>query len=86
MDGNKAVLEYCAAADAGSESWGFRLKTSDGQTLIESTRAFDSQAEAEVGFVSMIKLIATNQYAVRASALPESGGENLTRLGRRVLM
>lgn len=75
MDANKAVLEYCAAeADGGSESWGFRLKTSDGQTLIESSRAFDSQAEAETGFVSMIKLIATNQYVIRCSFLPNAGG------------
>lgn len=71
MEGNKAVLEYCATeTDGESPEWGFRLKTSDGQTLIESTTAFDSQAEAERGFVSMVKLIATNQYTVHTSALP----------------
>jgi hypothetical protein len=75
MDGNKAILEYCASeVDGGSEAWGFRLKTSDGQTLIESAKAFDSRSKAEEGFVSMIKLIATNQYTVRASALPDAGG------------
>ncbi len=71
MDGNKAVLEYCAEkTNAGLQSWGFRLKTSAGQTLIESAKTFDSQAEAEEGFVSMIKLIATNRYIVRSPALP----------------
>ena len=75
MEGNKAVLEYSAAeAGGGSESWGFRFKDSAGQTLIESSRAFDSQAEAETGFVSMIKLIATNQYVIRCSFLPDAGG------------
>ena len=72
MEGNQAVLEYCATETHGeSPEWGFRLKTSDGRTLIESTTAFDSQAEAEIGFVSMVKLIATNQYTVRCSGFPD---------------
>ena len=72
MDSDKAVLEYsAAAAGAGSAAWGFKLKFSDGQTLIESARTFDSQAEAELGFVSMIKLIATNHYTIRSSVLPD---------------
>jgi hypothetical protein len=85
MDGNMAVLEYRASeADGGSESWGFRIKSSDGQTLIESARTFGSQAEAEMSFVSMIKLIALNRYAIQSSALHDAdmaspvaaGGEN----------
>lgn len=71
MHSDKAVLEYSAEeAGGGSAAWGFKLKSSDGQTLIESARTFDSQAEAEQGFVSMLKLIASNQYIVRSPALP----------------
>ena len=68
---------YCQ----GSESWGFRLKAPDGQTLIESAKAFDSQAEAEEGFVLMIKLIAANRYIVRSSELVNTDGGTKGRLG-----
>lgn len=69
MDNDKAVLEYSAGDSNGG--WGFKLKSSDGQTLIESARTFDSQPEAEQGLVSMIKLIATNHYTIRSSILPD---------------
>ena len=66
MNSHRAVLEYCITdPDGGKEGrWGFRFKGPGGQVLIESAKGFDSQAEAEAGFVSTLKLIATNQYVV----------------------
>ena len=66
MDNNRAVLEYSVVETAeGPESWRFRLKSPDGQSLIESARTFASQAKAEEGFIAMIRLIAANQYTIR---------------------
>src|SRR5262245_26117716 len=71
MDLTSAVLEYWLAEHGGSPTakWQFRLKTPDGQTLMQSAKAFDSLALAEQAFVAMIKLIATNQYRIDAPGL-----------------
>jgi len=76
MERKNAVLEYCVAETNGATApeWKFRFKGADGQTLMESATAFNSLAKAEAGFVAMIKLIATNQYAVECPGLPNSGG------------
>ncbi len=44
--------------------WGFSFKTVDGDLLIKSGKTFASRAQAEKGFVTFIKSIATNTYAV----------------------
>ncbi len=76
MDRKNAVLEYCVAETNGATApeWRFRFKGADGQTLMESATVFNSPAKAQDGFVAMIKLIATNQYAVECPGLPNSGG------------
>jgi hypothetical protein len=60
------VLEYLLAGTAPGKmaKWGFRFRTSEGDVLIESALNFRSQADAERAFVSVIKSIATNKYAV----------------------
>jgi len=60
-----AVLEYKVAKQARTKArkWGFTFKT-HGKTLVESAAVFDSYAKAQQGFLSMIKLIATNQYSI----------------------
>jgi hypothetical protein len=74
MNDHRAILEYCITdADGGREAqWGFKFKGPGGQVLIESAKAFNSQAEAEEGFVSALKLIATNQYVVHSASLPKA--------------
>ncbi len=62
----RVILEYRVAKPNRGEKakWGFRFKTPAGRTLIESGKEFSSLAEAEKGFVSLVKSIATNQYQV----------------------
>ena len=76
MDRRNAVLEYhiTETNEATAPKWGFRFKGMDGQTLMESPRAFDSPAKAEEGFIAMIKLIASNQYTIDSPELPHTGG------------
>jgi hypothetical protein len=73
MKAKSAVLEYCVAKTNGGTvaQWGFRFKAPDGQTLMESVAPFDSLAKAEEGFISVIKLIATNQYIIDCPEFPE---------------
>ena len=72
MKSKNAVLEYKVANRSKNRSkskarkWGFRFKTPDGKTLVESAALFDSYAKAQQGFLGMIKSIATNQYSVKA--------------------
>ena len=76
MDRRNAVLEYhiTETNEATAPKWGFRFKGADGQTLMESAKAFDSAAKAEEGFVAMIKLIATNQYTIAGPKYPGVAG------------
>ena len=75
MDRKIAVLEYCVAEANGAPAakWRFRFKDAEGQTLMESARSFDSPAQAEEGFIAMIKLIATNQYRIDGPTSPNIG-------------
>jgi hypothetical protein len=43
---------------------GLQVRTPQGDTLIESGKAFASKMQAEKGFVSLMKSVATNQYTV----------------------
>jgi len=76
MDRKTAVLEYRVTETDGATTpkWGFRFKGMDGQTLMESAKAFDSPAKAEEEFIAMIKLIASNQYTIDSPELPHTGG------------
>lgn len=69
MKPERAMLEYRAGKTAGCKraTWGFRFKTADGETLMESKRPFASRQQAEQGFVAMLKSIATNNYSVHGS-------------------
>jgi hypothetical protein len=60
----RVILEYREAKAGHKSKWGFLFKTPEGDTLIESGKHFSSLAEAEQGFVSLIKSIATNQYEI----------------------
>lgn len=66
MKKTRVILEYCEAKSAGRRGgkWGFRFKTSDGSTLVESEQKFGSLEQAEKGFVALMKSIATNEYTV----------------------
>src|SRR5438552_3777622 len=66
MKTNHPVLEYCRASATGRKParWGFRFRTAEGGILIESAKRFASKAQAERGFISLIKSVATNQYQV----------------------
>jgi hypothetical protein len=44
--------------------WGFRFKSSDGSTVLQSGIKFSSLAQAERGFYDALKLMATNQYTI----------------------
>ena len=70
MKNKNPVLEYKVASRSKSKArkWGFRFKTPDGKTLVESAALFDSYAKAQQGFLAMIKSIATNQYSIKAPA------------------
>ena len=69
MKPKKAMLEYRASKTAGRKraTWGFRFKTANGETLMESKRPFASRRLAEQGFVAMLKSIATNNYLVHGN-------------------
>lgn len=72
MKHKHAILEYRADNDNGRNKgkWGFRFKTADGQTLMESSQKFHSLAQAEQGFIALIKSIVTNQYVIDCQGLP----------------
>ena len=72
MQTNNAILEYCFEENnpAGNGSWSFKLTSPEGETLMESSQAFETQSEAEKGFVSMVKLIASNHYTVSFGHFP----------------
>ena len=63
-----AVLEYKVVKHTRTKSrkWGFRFKTPNGKTLVESAAIFESYAKAQQAFLSMIKFIATNQYSIKS--------------------
>src|SRR5713101_3180349 len=76
MNNKRPALEYWVrATQSGKPSWGFRFTTPEGNLLMESPKMFTSQAEAERGFVSMMKSVASNQYIV------EWPGSSRTRAG-----
>ena len=65
MKNKTPVLEYCVARKNGKRAkWAFKFRTPKGDTLIQSAKAFRSKNQAEKGFASMIKSVATNQYTV----------------------
>ena len=68
MKPKTAMLEYRSGKTAGRKraTWGFRFKSADGETLMESKRPFASRRQAEQGFVAMLKSIATNNYSVHS--------------------
>jgi uncharacterized protein YegP (UPF0339 family) len=67
MDNKTAVLEYCRTRRSGRNKWTFRFKTPDGKTVMESAEPFASKAKAEIGFLNMVKSIATNDYSIGIS-------------------
>ncbi len=60
------VLEYSSVGGTTGKrgQWTFRFITPGGVILIESGANFSSKAEAERGFVSLIKSVASNEYRV----------------------
>jgi hypothetical protein len=65
MKNKTPVLEYCMARKNGRKArWVFKFRSPQGDTLIESRKAFASKMQAEKGFVSLMKSVATNQYTV----------------------
>src|SRR5438034_6884044 len=66
MKNKRAVLEYCQTRSPGSSrtKWLFRFKTPQGEMLIQSTKSFTCKAQAEAGFVSLIKSVAANEYTI----------------------
>src|SRR5437660_4927817 len=67
MKSKLPVLEYSVVGKTSRKKgkWTFRFKTPAGAILMESAFRFGSRAEAERGFVSVIKSVATNQYNVQ---------------------
>ena len=79
MKKKHVILEYCEAKSAGRRGgkWGFRFKTAEGDTLIESEQHFGSLEQAEQGFVALMKSIATNEYTVDyPEGAPQTGFSN----------
>src|SRR5438046_5785955 len=74
MKTNNPVLEYCAAKSTGRKraKWSFRFRTPDGDLLLQSAKTFNSKAEAEQGFISLIKSVASNQYNIEFLEDPKS--------------
>ena len=69
MKNKTPVLEYCVANPNGKKAkWMFKFSTPKGETLIESAKAFTSRTQAEKGFISLMKCVATNQYKVEYPA------------------
>ena len=69
MKTKTSVLEYCVARKQGGKPrWLFKFRTPEGDTLIQSAKAFGSKIQAEKGFISLIKSVATNQYKVEYPA------------------
>ena len=65
MKNKTAVLEYCVARKRGQKArWAFRFRTPEGDTLMQSAKVFASKAQAEKGFIRLIKSVATNQYKI----------------------
>ena len=62
----EAKLEYSVTPE--QNSWGFQFKDGSGQILIDSS-GYPSLEQAQQGFISLVKSIATNQYSV---AFPDS--------------
>src|SRR5881396_2309490 len=69
------VLEYCAAKSTGRKraKWSFRFRTPEGDLLLQSAKTFNSKAQAEQGFISLIKSVASNQYNVEFLEGPKNG-------------
>jgi len=61
MKTKEAVLEYAVTPD--ESSWRFQFKDRNGQILINSS-GYPSLDQAQQGFISLVKSIASNQYAV----------------------
>ena len=76
MKTRSAVLEYCVIQSRGRRKWGFRFKSGNGRVLMDSVKKYPSQCEAEKGFISLIKRIASNQYKVDSSKSPKHDARN----------
>jgi hypothetical protein len=88
MNNKRPVLEYCLlrATQSGQPTWGFRFTTSEGDLLMESPKTFNSRAEAERGFVSMLKAVASNQYTVEGPEYSRNRASHARDVsGRRAL-
>ena len=70
------MLEYCVTHSRGRRKWGFRFKSRNGRVLINSVRKYPSRCEAEKGFISLIKSIASNQYKIDSSKPPKANPQN----------
>ena len=75
MNSKLPVLEYSAVGTAPGKKarWAFRFKTPEGEVLMESALSFASKAEAERGFISLIKSVARNAYLVAYSEHAANG-------------
>ena len=87
MKNNCPVLEYYVGQPKRTRKarWGFRFKTAAGDLLISSPNTFSSKANAERGFVSLIKSVATNQYCVECPEDWTTGSPSARRNSRRPL-
>jgi uncharacterized protein YegP (UPF0339 family) len=74
MKNQDSVLEYCVAKKKSHRKpqWTFKFRTPEGETLVQSAKPFASRSEAERGFISLIKSVATNQYKIEYPALEKN--------------
>jgi|ERR1043166_5720249 uncharacterized protein YegP (UPF0339 family) len=66
MKNKLPVLEYSQAEGGFGEKggWSFTFRTAEGEVLVQSPASFETRADAERGFLFLIKSVARNQYRV----------------------
>jgi uncharacterized protein YegP (UPF0339 family) len=77
MKSKLPVLEYSVVGRTPGKrgKWTFRFRTPEGGVLIESGAKFSTKAEAERGFVSLIKSVASNEYQVDYPKVPRDANK-----------
>ena len=75
MKNMRSVLEYHAVRTTQSKKarWTYRFCGPDGEVLLQSAKLFGSKAQAERGFVSVIKSVAANSYTVEFTEQVQDG-------------
>ena len=72
MKSEHAMLEYCMGRPPGGQKgkWRFRFKTKEGEVVMDSGERYASLDQAEAGFVTLVKSIASNEYQVSLPGQP----------------